>query len=275
VPGLPTSRPKWPVRVCEAWDGGCVEVDTDEDQQHVVVEVVERGMGSATNRLTVAEVDDLIAALQAARAVIAPPVDPEYVLADYWSEADGGRHYTGTVLRSTLNRPDAWLREHGILRLHDGDQVLRVSSLGQPTVLADPTLPPPHHGRRTGLGSRRTAGQQHTSHRPRDQGHAGLSLIVPVAGLGGGMLLLAAASGKLGYLVDHLPVIPPANGFTLLVLAALLAVLWVAFRRRPEPAVYELADWGDDPDPADSAAAEVFDPFYSVDVDHDPTGWRP
>lgn len=108
-----------------------------------------------------------------------------------------------------------------------------------------------------------------------DQGHAGLSVLLPVAELGGGMLALAAASGKLGYLVRHLPMAPTPNGFSLLVLVGLAAGCWLLARR--PPATYELGEWDDDGyGPVDAYSDfDPADPYYGTDVDHDPTGWRP
>jgi hypothetical protein len=60
--------------------------------------------------------------------------------------------------------------------------------------------------------------------------HAGLSLIVPAL-FGGAMLALAASSGKVGYLVDHLPLTPTPNGFTAVCVAVLVGGCWWRLRR--------------------------------------------
>ena len=56
----------------------------------------------------------------------------------------------------------------------------------------------------------------------QDAGRAALALVLPVGGLGTLLIALAAASGKLRYLVDHLPLPHQINGPSLLVIAGLL-----------------------------------------------------
>ncbi len=78
-----------------------------------------------------------------------------------------------------------------------------------------------------------------------DAGHAGLALVLPVGLFGGGMIALAAASGKLGYLLDHLPIVATGNGLTLLALAAIAAGCWWAMRHAETTAheSLELGAW--------------------------------
>lgn len=74
----------------------------------------------------------------------------------------------------------------------------------------------------------------------RVAGSAAPALVLPVL-LGFGLVILAGVSGKLGYLVEHLPLTEKPNGFTLLVLVALVAVCcWRVSVRRQAVAAYEL-----------------------------------
>ena len=60
-----------------------------------------------------------------------------------------------------------------------------------------------------------------------EQGHAVLSLVIPVLLFGGMLLALATASGKLRYLVEHLPLPEPGlNGWPLFVLTVGGIGLW-------------------------------------------------
>jgi hypothetical protein len=80
-----------------------------------------------------------------------------------------------------------------------------------------------------------------TAEKAAEDGHAGLSLIVP--GMFAGLLLLVAASnGKLQYLVHHLPVVPPLNGVTLAGLIALAAYVWRRLQRVETPPFEEHAE---------------------------------
>lgn len=102
---------------------------------------------------------------------------------------------------------------------------------------------------------------------PEDVGHAGLSLVLP--GLfAGALLLIAAVSGKLGYLVEHLPLTERPNGFTLLVLICLVAVCcWRVRLRRLVDRGLEI-----DRDPDDMfspVVTELTGPWFStVAVEH-------
>jgi hypothetical protein len=67
-----------------------------------------------------------------------------------------------------------------------------------------------------------------------EAGHAGLSLVVPVAIFGSALVALAGVSGNLGYLWHHLPLTPTPNGFTLLALTALTVGWWWRLTRIPD-----------------------------------------
>lgn len=60
----------------------------------------------------------------------------------------------------------------------------------------------------------------------RRTGRAGLAIVVPVGLFGGAMLGLATGSGKLQYLIEHLPLTPTPNGLTLLALVVVAAGCW-------------------------------------------------
>jgi len=65
----------------------------------------------------------------------------------------------------------------------------------------------------------------------RVAGSATPALILPVA-LAVGMLVIAGVSGKLGYLVEHLPLTEKPNGFAVFCLIVLAAVCcWRQIRR--------------------------------------------
>jgi hypothetical protein len=73
-------------------------------------------------------------------------------------------------------------------------------------------------------------------------GHAGLSLVLPAA-FAAALVLIAAVSGKLGYLWHHLPLTSAPNGFTLGCVAVLALFCWrrIVIRRRAHDYRLEVA----------------------------------
>jgi hypothetical protein len=96
-------------------------------------------------------------------------------------------------------------------------------------------------------------------------GSATPALILPTA-LGAGLIVIAAASGKLGYLVEHLPLTERPNGFTLLWLLALAVFCWRQIRRYDR---LEAEDWLLD---ADWPGVDLEDCWYGTEADPDPLG---
>lgn len=75
-----------------------------------------------------------------------------------------------------------------------------------------------------------------------DVGHAALAVVLPLAAAVL-MVILAAGNGRLGYLVHHLPVVPPLSGGVLLGLAAVVLYAVRRLRRTGSaPDVARLAD---------------------------------
>lgn len=97
--------------------------------------------------------------------------------------------------------------------------------------------------------------QRRRARRRADSGHAGLSLVVP-AGLACILLILAGASGHLGYLIAHLPH-PDAQIVAAALLLVLVGARWSSRQgqtRAPEP----------DGEPFDPPRRRV-DPWFGTD----------
>lgn len=63
-----------------------------------------------------------------------------------------------------------------------------------------------------------------------------LSVVFPVAGLGTILLALTAATGKLRWLAEHLPLTPTPNGFAALLLTLIAGGTWWKLHQTDTPA---------------------------------------
>jgi hypothetical protein len=98
----------------------------------------------------------------------------------------------------------------------------------------------------------------------RVAGAATPALILPTA-LGAGLIVIAGVSGKLGYLLEHLPLTERPNGFTLLWLLALAVFCWRQIRRYDR---LEAADWID----TDWPGVDLDDCWYGTEAEPERRG---
>ena len=100
-----------------------------------------------------------------------------------------------------------------------------------------------------------------------------LATVLPVAGLAAIGAALAAATGKVGWVISSLPLTPTPNGFTLLCVAVLVAGCWWRLRSidtppHPQLELVEREKW-----PA--GAEPLADATWPEGLDPERAPWRP